>query len=126
MLTDPLAVTYDSQAKSLPRSSRRSLSGPVKLLGSASYGTADGTFSIDTRQSLCGNGDRFAEVILNKVAVDTDPNTIFTGHFNNAVGLVFRTNPYGVGTSVDIPLIRAALLSFVDSTLQGRIISGEH
>jgi hypothetical protein len=40
--------------------------------------------------------------------------------------LAFTTNTFGAGTSVDIPLIRSALLALVDSTLQGRLIAGEH
>jgi hypothetical protein len=48
------------------------------------------------------------------------------GYFDNSVTLAFTTNTFGAGMSVDIPLIRSALLALVDSTLQGRLIAGEH
>jgi len=126
MLSDPLSVTYNGTAKSLPVIGGRWPSVP-KEVGKRMYGTADGEFVVATRQLVHGDTrNRVAEISLQRTAPDTDPNTAAQGYFGNSVALRFTTNAYSVGTSADIPLIRAALLSLVDSTLQGRLITGEH
>jgi hypothetical protein len=125
MLSDPLSVTYNSVAKSLPVSSGLWPTNPREL-GKRMYKTADGEFTVATRQLAHRNGDKTAEISLSRTVGDTDVNTVAQGLFSNSVTLSFTTNSFGVGTSVDIPLLRSALLALVDSTLQGRLIVGEH
>jgi hypothetical protein len=126
MLTDPLSVTYNGSAKTLPQVTGKTDGlDQAKLIHSRKYATADGEFSVDTRQSILKDGTRKAEVFLTRKAAETDANTVAQGYFNNSVGLTFIVNSFGANASVDIPLIRAALLSLVDTTLQGRLIGGE-
>jgi hypothetical protein len=126
MLTDPLSVTYNGSAKSLPAITGSTGLDLDRLLGSRKYATADGEFTVATRQGVRRDGNYQGEIHLIRTALETDVNTAFSGSFMNSVGLVYGVNPYRAGTSVDIPLIRAALLSLVDPALQGRILGGEH
>jgi hypothetical protein len=126
MLTDPLSVTYNGNTKSLPAVTGSTRFDLERLLGTRKYMTADGEFLVATRQGVRRDGNYQGEIHLARTAADTDVNTAASGYFSNSVGLVYGVNPLRVGTSVDIPLIRAALLSLVDTTLQGRIIGGEH
>jgi hypothetical protein len=125
MLSDPLSVTYNGTAKSLPVASGRWPSAG-RVVGSRMYKTADGEFTVATRQLIRGNGDRTGEITLTRTAPETDTGTAAQGYFDNSVTLAFTTNTFGAGTSVDIPLIRSALLALVDTTLQNRLIAGEH
>jgi hypothetical protein len=126
MLSDPITLTYNSVSKSLPRSSGRKSPMP-KQVAYTVYGsqTEPDAVGLTTSQFLYADGSRRSEILLSKVTADIDSNTVQSGLFTNSVGLVFLTNPYQVGQS-DIPLLRASLLSLVDSTLQGRLIAGEH
>lgn len=129
MLTDPLAITYNAVAKSLPRASRVR-TGVSKVVNRTSYGTNDGEFSVFTEYSVLGNINGFqmrrAEIYLERKAPDTDSDP-----FNskaappNRFGLVYEFPEMEINTSVDIPRLRTALLAFVDSTLEGRLINGE-
>jgi len=126
VLTDPLSVSYNGSSKSLPAITGSNPISVERVLGARRYGTADGEFTVYTRQSSRKDGARQSEITLERRALETDVNTTMQGYFSNSVGLVFTSNRFQVATSVDIPLIRAALLSLVDTTLQGRIINGEH
>jgi len=125
MLTDPLSVTYNGNAKSLPVVTGSTGLDLDRLLSNRKYATADGEFTVVTRQGVRRSGDFVGEIHLARKAPDTDTTNVWTGDFSNSVGLVFGVNPARANTAVDLPLIRAALLSLVDTTLQGRIIGGE-
>lgn len=125
MLSDPISVTYNGSAKSLPATSTPFRLNVARVIGTRSYNTADGEFTVSTRQSVLRDGDWVSEIYLTRAAPETDTNTVAQGYFSNSVGLSFVTNPYKAGTAVDLPLLRAALLAFVDTTLQGRLIGGE-
>jgi len=60
---------------------------------------------------------------------DPTPTNVFDDYreIRNAFGIfyMFDTNSRA-NMSVDIPLLRTSLLAFVDSTLQGRVLNGEH
>lgn len=126
MLSDPLSVTYDGSAKSLP--SRGSFDPAAgKLIASRAYATADNEFEVLNSSWLMPGAVTRSEIILTRVTPDAD-NDPFTGNWQrlpNSVGLVFEANSFRYATSVDIPLLRTALLALVDSSLQARLISGE-
>lgn len=125
MFSDPLAVTYNSVAKSLPRASAPRV-GVSKQTGAGSYATSDGEFSVFTTLSLLGSQGFRSEILLGRTAPDTDGP--FIGNYQlypNRVGLVYEYNSLRIATAVDIPLLRTALLSLVDSTFQSRLIAGE-
>lgn len=124
MLSDPLSVTIDGSARSLARVGvrRRSIPQTVNEVG---YRTADGTYSVMTSQFRHRqSGDRRAEILLSKVVPDLSSTTNYTGDIISRVGLIFETDPYGYG-AVDLANVRTALLTLVDTTLQGRIVAGE-
>lgn len=125
MLPDPISVTYDSVAKSMPRTSPKS-GGFVKLLGTSGFNTADGEFHVTMKRSEIRKNGRRVEVILTRVSPDTDGP--FVGNnpdTENSFGVIYETNGLNVNSSVDIPKLRTALLAFLDSTTQSRILSGE-
>jgi hypothetical protein len=126
MLSDPLSVTYNGSAKSLPaRGSFEPRAG--KLIASRAYGTADNEFGVVTSSWLLPAGVTRSEIILTRVTPDSDSDP-FNGNWRelpNSVGLVFEANSFRYATSVDIPLLRTALLSLVDSSFQAKLISGE-
>lgn len=125
MLTDPLSVTYDGSAKSLPRVSG-ARPGIKKELSKTSYRTPNGEFGVYITQSLMADGVKRAEIILERVTLD--PDGPFEGQYSplpNRVGLVFEVNDLRFATSTDLSLIRSALDSLVDATLMDRLVGGE-
>lgn len=126
MLSDPLAVTYDGVAKTLPRSTGVT-SGVTKRLGVNFYRTADGEFVAKTARSLLANGSFLSSIELGRTTPDADSDP-FNGDWSalpNFFGLTYTVNPVRYATSVDIPRLRTALLALVDTSLQARLISGE-
>jgi hypothetical protein len=124
MLTDPLSITYNSVAKSLARASGK-LPGPKRILGSSLYRDSADEFSVLTEQGTLGNGGTAARIIFARTNPDTDPDPLIGSRLTNYFGLVYGIDQFRANTSVDIPLLRTALLSFVDSTMQNRLINGE-
>jgi len=128
MLTDPIGITYNSSSKSLPRAAV-SDRGVSKKLRGESYVTSDGEFAVRTAiYSLGKNGTR-AEIILTRVPPDSDSDpftgNVFRQELSNSVGLIFESNNFKTGTSTDLPLLQAALLSYCDSTIRGKLVGGE-
>jgi len=121
VLTDPLSVTYNGSAKSLPRVS-------LDARGSV-YRSADGEFEISIskflppRYGISGSG-----IFLARRLPDPTPSNVFDDYrvIYNTFGITygFDTNTRAEA-SVDLPRLRTALLSFVDSTLEGRLVAGE-
>lgn len=66
-------------------------------------------------------------VTLSRLLPDPTPGNVFDDFrfIRNSFGVFYGFDPTRAETSVDIPLLRTALLNWVDSTLQGRIIAGE-
>jgi len=122
LLSDPLTVVYNSVSKTLPR---------VEVGASGtSYQTSDGEFMVSIRtlqhSNAKGTPSNRVSVVLTRWVVDsTDPAFTKMRDPANSVGLIFETDNLRTESSVDIPLLRTALLSFVDSTLQGRLLAGE-
>jgi hypothetical protein len=120
MLSDPLAVTYDGSAKSLPRVS----AGSNRTV----YRTADGEFEVSITSSPAGStGQKVASISLARRLPDPTPGNSFDDfrEIRNEFTLSYGFDLTRAEASVDIPRLRTALLTLVDATLQGRIISGE-
>jgi hypothetical protein len=120
ILTDPLAVTFDGSSKTLVRT------GLGK--NGAVYRTADREFEMRISDApVQRDGSIVREISLTRMLPDPTPGNVFDDfrEIRNSVKLSFGFDPTRANTSVDIPLLRTALLAFVDSTLQGRIIAGE-
>jgi hypothetical protein len=120
MLTDPLAVTYDGSAKTLPRIS----AGPNRTV----YRTADGEFEVTISGSpLRGAGQNVVTISMARRLPDPTPGDVFDDYraIRNEFSLSYSFDFTRAETSVDIPKLRTALLAFVDSTLQDRLIGGE-
>jgi hypothetical protein len=121
MLTDPMSVTYNSAAKSLIR---------IYTSGStARYRTADGEFEVEISNSppKVEAWESHVRFDLSRVLPDATPADVFDPfrRVRNTVGLSYTFDATRAQTSVDVPLLRSALLATVDSTLQGRLIGGE-
>lgn len=120
MFTDPMSVTYNSVAKSLVRTSVDSKA--VK------YVTADGEFSVLVEKPQPQrNEDTTVSIELIRRIPDATPSNAFDAYreIRNAFKLTYTFDTTRAETSVDIPLLRTALLALVDSTFQGRLIAGE-
>jgi hypothetical protein len=125
MLTDPVTVVYSGSSKSLARAAG-TIPGVVKVMGRSVYKTADGEYSLHVENARRADGSSRAEILLGRTMLD--PDSPFVGNYNlwsNRVGLIFESNDLKVNTNTDIGLLRASLLTLVDSTLQGRLIGGE-
>jgi len=121
MLTDPLAVTYNSVAKSLVRISQGA--------SGTRYRTADGEFEVQISKTQ-PKTEAWQDSVyfeLTRVLPDPTPTNAFDAfrRVTNSFGIAIRFDATRAETSVDVPLLRTALLAFVDSTLQGRLIAGE-
>lgn len=115
MLSDPIAVTYDSVAKVLPRSSGVTPS-LKKVLGTSYYKTADGEFVAKTTRFLLTDQSNRTEIVLSRI--DEIEGT------SNSVGLIFVTNHMNENSG-DISKLRAALDAFVTPAIASRLSAGE-
>jgi hypothetical protein len=120
MLSDPLAVTYNSVSVNLPRVSAAT--------NRTVYRTADGEFVVSITKTPSGRtGQEFRSISLGRVLPDPTPSNSFDDYrvIKNEFTLSYGFDSTRAETSVDIPRLRTALLALVDSTLQGRLIAGE-
>jgi hypothetical protein len=121
MLTDPLSVTYNGSAKSLPRVS----AGP----SGTTYRTADGEFRVNIRKTpVSRDGGDSVSIELSRRLPDPTPSDVFDDYRNirNSFAITYSFDPTRAEASVDLPRLRTALLAFVDSTLESRLIAGEN
>lgn len=121
MFTDPFSVTYNGSAKSLPR---------VSVRGNASnYRTADSEFEVSISNSRNKrDGRAFVQFELIRTLPDPTPGDAFDAFrtIRNSFGVVYGFDPSTrAQASVDLPLLRTAVLAVVDSTLMSRLIGGE-
>lgn len=127
MLSDPLSITYNGTGKTLPRAAFEQ-KGVSRLVQNQSYVTSNGEFAVTTAAYAVGKNDVRVEIILHRILPDSDSNP-FNGlnseGFGNSFGFVLMMNKYRYESATDLPLLRTALSSFVDSTLLGRLIGGE-
>jgi hypothetical protein len=119
VLSDPISVTYNGSGKSLARTGQDQLQNV--------YRTADGEFEVVISSSSDSDGVERREITLARRLPDATPSNAFDAYreIRNVFGLSYAFDSTRAEASVDIPLLRTALLAFVDSTLQGRIIAGE-
>lgn len=120
MLTEPISVTYNGSAKSLPRVGGGS--------NGTTYRTGDGEFEVKISDlPVQRDGSMGRRVSLSRVLPDPTPSDAFDAYrvIRNSFEVTYRFDSSRAEASVDIPLLRTALLAWLDSTLQGRIISGE-
>jgi len=119
MLTDPLSVTYDGNAKTLPRvnAARR---GTV-------YKTADGEFTMSIVDLSTRNGAFGTEIKLSRRLPDPTSGNVFDDYrdVTNSFGFVLAFDPTRSEASVDLPKLRTALDSFVNAAMLNRLVAGE-
>lgn len=126
MLSDPMSMTYDSTAISLPVASARTRPD-FQLVDRRSYRTASGEFEVYT-SSFAKDNDIRVELFARRVIPDsnTDPfDGINSLGLANGFGIVLELNKFRYNSSVDIPKLRTMVDSFVDSTLLGKLIGGQ-
>lgn len=116
MLSDPIAITFDSAAKSLPRASAV-VPNHKKELGSSTYRTADGEFVAKTTRTQLADNSVKTEFLLGRIVVASGDA--------NYVGISFIQKDLDNSSLADFDKLRTALLTFVSSTVQGRLIAGE-
>jgi len=120
LLTEPLSVTYDGSAKSLPRVSGGS--------NGTKYRTGDGEFEVSISDGPKRRDGSIERVVsLSRVLPDPTPADVFDNYrfIRNTFSVSYSFDSTRAETSVDIPKLRTALLAWLDSTTQSRIISGE-
>jgi hypothetical protein len=125
VLTDPLAITYSGSNKSLARVAGFK-PGLARTIATQRYATPDGEFEAFVSQSTMGGGIVRSELMLGRTA--PDPDSPFVGRWDpwsNRIGVCYEANSLRFNTAVDVPLLRTALLTLVDTTLQSRLIGGE-
>jgi len=119
MFTDPLSLTYDGSAKSLPRVS-------AARAGTA-YATSNGEFEMKVSDlSRLRGGRHGCEILLTRVVPDPTPADFESRLITNSFGFVIGFDPQTrTEASDNLPKLRAALDSFVTSTVLNRLIAGE-
>lgn len=66
------------------------------------------------------------ELSLSRILPDPSPSDLMSRYVRNTFKVCYEFDRDGrIETSVDIPLLRTALLSLADTAFQNRIISGE-
>jgi len=119
ILTDPLSVTYDGNAKSLPRISAGR--------GGTVYKTADGEFVMSITDLSKRNGAFGTEIKLSRRLPDPTSGNVFDDYrdVTNSFGIVIAFDPTRSEASDNLPKLRTALDSFVNSAMLNRLIAGE-
>jgi hypothetical protein len=125
MLSDPISLTYNGNAKSLARAPRPR-TGVRKVVGRSGFTSDTGEFVVETTSMLMSDRSRKVEITLYR-------NPPYSGSITpppqseqgNGVSLCFIVNENFNETVTDIPLIRAALLAYVDSTIQSKLLQGQ-
>jgi hypothetical protein len=119
VFSDPLVVTYDGNAKSMPR-----VSATAKR---TVYRTSDAEFEVSISNFVSSRDGNRVSIALARRLPDPTPANVFDDYreIRNGFTLSYLFDPTRAEASVDIPRLRTALLSFVDSTLQSRLIGGE-
>lgn len=126
MLSDPLVVTVDGSPRSLPRvGTGVAQTNQPKVVTRSNYKTGDGAYAVHTAQYEHRDGGRRVELTLFKEAVDSNSEHFYTGLLRSGVGVVFELSPYGLTSAVDIANLRSALIAFLDSGIQSRLLAGE-
>jgi hypothetical protein len=122
ILTDPLALTINSVSVNLAR---------VSVAGNeAIYRSSDGVYEMYISQTpgfnRRGTAGTFVNVELTQFLVDsTDPAFTQERFPSNSFVVGYFVDSIHSNTTTDVPLLRTALLAFVDSTIQGRLFGGE-
>lgn len=120
MLTDPLAITYDGNAKSLTR---------IRVSGNRTiYRTADGELEIRISSNpVPGVSAYDVAITMARRLPDPTPANVFDDYreIRNEFTLAYRFDTTRAEASDNIPKLRTALLAFVDSALQSRLLAGE-
>jgi hypothetical protein len=123
VFTDPLAVTYDSIALSLPRV------GAGKK--GTMYRTADALYSLrfseNELQSKAKQGQRLISVELNRTLPDPTPSNVFDDYrtIRNGFGCFYITDASRAEMTDNIPKLRTALLAFLTPAIEARVLAGE-
>lgn len=119
MLSDPLSVTYDGNAKSLPRVSAGR--------GGAVYKTADGEFTMSIVDLSTRNGAFGTEIKLSRRLPDPTSGNVFDDYrdVTNSFGFVLSFDPTRSEASDNLPKLRTALDSFVSGAILNRLIANE-
>jgi len=120
VFSDPLSVTYNSTAVSLPR-----VAGPA---GRSTYKSANNELEVIISNSSSPKAGRhFVNIELARVLPDPTPTDVFDDYrmIRNSFGFSYGFDLTRAEASVDIPRLRTALLALVDTTFQGRLLVGE-
>jgi hypothetical protein len=92
------------------------------------YRTADGEFEVIIRDlPRFRDGSMGREISLSRVLPDPTPSNSFDDYrvIKNTFKVTYKFDSTRAELSVDIPRLRTALLALLDTTFQGRVISGE-
>jgi len=95
--------------------------------GSSFYKSANGEFRVIIRNTPKGNGTTTASIELARAVPDPTPTDIFDPYreVENSFGIFYRYDLTRGNAGIDLPLLRAALLSLVNSGFETRLIGGE-
>jgi hypothetical protein len=119
VFTDPLAVTYSGSPLLLPRTATGKRY--------TRYTTADGEFVIFIAKSFAQGGDSRVDIIFTRNVPDPTPGDQSGSRYvRNSFGFSYGFDPLTRAEAFsDIPKLRSALDSLVNSTFQSRLIGGE-
>jgi hypothetical protein len=121
MLPDPIEITVDVTPHELPRN--------WSARNGSFYGSLSGEWVITINHSLTPEGMRRSEVLLRYNHPDPTPEPFSGGPASipNSFGVVVETNNLLAFSEDDLPVLRQALLDFIDDgdTFSRIFIGGE-
>lgn len=129
MFSDPLSITYDSVALSLPCTGATNPKYAVKnRITSRSYTTSDQQFVVNMTADQLSDGNVLMSVWLKRTQLDNDTNpfvNVAAVGASNSVGVVFVVDKFRYNSTTDIPKLLSALTGFLTAPTVARVIAGE-
>lgn len=119
MLSEPLTITYDGDPYDLPRVSANSQR--------TIYRSSDGMFEVQISEIPDGPNGSTVGFKLSRISPDETPSDVFDPfrQIRNSVELRFGYDVSRYEVSTVLGLLRTALLAYVDTSLQARLVGGE-
>lgn len=121
MLSDPISMTISGVAKTLPRSAAPKGRVYTKV-ATSDFNTSDGEFNLKIERFVSGDYVRTQAILRKNDLDDLDGRGYARAE---SFGIVYDCIPTSDEKIANLAALRSALLTFIDTGIESRIINGE-